>query len=239
LARPKPPEPQEPPKPQEPEKPAEPPTPPELEEPQVPEPPTPEKPPEPEPPKPEQPPEPQEPKPQTEPPKPKEPAAKPKPSKRAQPSKETEPVPEFKDDFQQLSRDYSSNAAEAGPAAPASSAKPDTGVHPGAILNINPRIHYPLDALRKGQRGVVIVLIHISTDGHTSSVDLLKSSGYEELDNQVLGAVQHWRFTPPKRGNTPVESTYKHTVIFGADMEVIDDFATHWQQIKLQPAGAP
>jgi len=162
-----------------------------------------------------------------------------KPPRRPKPAAKEEPVPEFKDDFQQLSNTYSHDepaASDAAPA-PASRAKPDTGVHPGAILNINPRIYYPLNAVRKGQRGVVVVLIHISRDGHTSDVDLIQSSGYDELDNQVLGAVQHWRFAAPTRGGMPVESTYKHTVIFGADEEVIDDFATNWQRIKLLPAG--
>lgn len=147
-------------------------------------------------------------------------------------------MPEFKDDFGQLSNSYSRDTPANMAAEPSSGsrAKPDTGVHPGAILNINPRIYYPRNAMQKGMQGVVVVLIHISTDGHTDGVDLIHSSGYEELDNQVLGAVQHWRFTPPMRGNTPVEGTYKHTVIFGADQEVIDDFATHWREIKLLPA---
>jgi len=173
---------------------------------------------------------------QTTEPKPAEPRPVKQP-RHAKPAKE-EPVPEFKDDFQQLSNAYTRDAAEAKTAEPSTGghAKADTGVHPGAILNINPRIHYPLNAMRQGQRGVVVVLIHIGKDGHTNGVDLIRSSGYDELDNQVLGAVQHWRFTPPMRGNLPVESTYKHTVIFGADEEVIDDFATHWQQIKLLPA---
>jgi len=173
-------------------------------------------------------------------PQPPEKTAEPKPprppKRQPQPAQE-EAVPEFKDDFQQLSNTYSRDApADKEAAAASSRAKPDTGVHPGAILNINPRIRYPLNAMRRGMQGVVVVLIHISTDGHTDGVDLLKSSGYEELDNQVLGAVQHWRFTPPRRGNTPVEGTYKHTVIFGADEEVTDSFATHWREVKLLPA---
>jgi protein TonB len=157
----------------------------------------------------------------------------PRPARKPSKSK-AEPIPEFKDDFQQLTTTYSQNT----PAAPAleSHAKPDTGIHPGAILNINPRIYYPREAIQKGLQGVVIVLIHISPDGHTDGVDLLQSSGYEELDNQVLGAVQHWRFRPPLRGDTPVAGTYKHTVIFGANEEVTNQFATHWRDIKLMPA---
>lgn len=169
-----------------------------------------------------------------EPPEPAPPPRKKPPRPPASMAADEPVVPEFKDDFQQLSSDYSQQGrAKQSDEAPA---KPDTAVHPGAILNINPKIYYPRDAMRKGMQGVVVVLIHISVDGHTDGVDLIQSSGYEALDNQVLGAVQHWLFTPPRRGNTPVEGTYKHTVIFGPDEEVINDFATHWREIKLQPA---
>lgn len=165
-----------------------------------------------------------------------EPEAAPKPrpmpkgKRKARP--EAEALPEFKDDFQQLATTYSRD----GQGAAASAAKPDTGIHPGAILNINPRIYYPRDAMNKGMEGTVVVLIHISTDGHVSDVDLIQSSGHEELDNQVLGAVQHWRFSPPRRGDTPVEGSYKHTVIFGANQQVLNDFSTHWREVKLMPA---
>ena len=165
-----------------------------------------------------------------EPPKPRKPVVKPKPEK--------EPLPEFKDDFASLSKDYSNEKPEPQGAETSGSnpAQSDNGVHTGAILNINPRIHYPLQAQRQGMQGVVEVLIHIAPDGTTNGVDLLRSSGYDALDNEVLGAVQHWRFKPPMRGNTPVEGVYHHRVIFGADENVVDDFENHWQEIQLQPA---
>ena len=166
-----------------------------------------------------------------EPPKPRKPVVTPK--------SEPDALPEFKDDFAELSQDYAHSpagpqGAESAGGAPGQS---DNGVHPGSIVNINPRIHYPVQAMRQGMQGVVVVLIHIAPDGTTNGVDLLHSSGYDALDNEVLGAVQHWRFKPPMRGNTPVEGVYKHRVIFGADENVIDDFETHWREIELQPAG--
>ncbi len=166
-----------------------------------------------------------------EPPKLRKPVVKPKPEK--------EPLPEFKDDFASLSKDYSHETPEPQGAESTGSnpAQSDNGIHTGSILNINPRIHYPIQAQRQGMQGVVVVLIHIAPDGTTNGVDLVQSSGYEALDNEVLGAVQHWRFKPPMRGNTPVEGVYKHRVIFGADENVVDDFETHWREIELQPAG--
>lgn len=112
----------------------------------------------------------------------------------------------------------------------------DVGIHPGSILNINPKIIYPRQAIQQRHEGVVVVLIHIATNGRCSRVDLLQSSGHAELDDQVLGAVQHWRFIPPRRGQMPVEATYKHTVIFGADERAFDDFEAHWHEIRVMPA---
>ncbi|WP_045225071.1 energy transducer TonB [Methyloterricola oryzae] len=153
------------------------------------------------------------------------------------PSKPREPeVPEFRDDFAERSRTYSRQTPELianGSNGPAGDG--GLGISPGSIANINPRIVYPRQAQMRGHQGVVVVLIHIGTDGSAQRVELLRSSGYPELDEQVLGAVQHWRFIPPRRGHMPVESVFKHTVVFGAE-ERIDDFEHHWREIRLLPA---
>lgn len=164
-------------------------------------------------------------------PHPRRPAiAKPKPAKPA------EDVQAFEDPFAERSHDYRRDAAAGhGPESRTEhSAAGDGGIHPGAILNINPRIVYPRHAQQQGLEGVVVVRIHIGTDGHCSGVDLLQSSGHQELDDQVLGSVQHWRFTPPMRGNTPVEGFYTHTVVFGTE-ERVDDFDRHWREIRVMP----
>ncbi len=147
-------------------------------------------------------------------------------------------VPEFKDDFSELSKDYSQSAPsnQGKISLDSNPALSDTGIRTGAIVNPNPRITYPLQAMRQGMKGLVVVVIHIAPDGTASDVDLLHSSGYETLDNEVLGAVQHWRFKPPMRGGVPVESTYTHRVVFGVDEVVVDDFDQHWQEIELKPA---
>jgi len=172
---------------------------------------------------------------QSEPPKPRRPVVRPRP---AEPDENE--VPEFKDDFAEFSKDYSHDAPSTRGKISLDSkpALSDTGIRTGSIINVNPRINYPIQAMRQGMKGMVVVLIHIAPDGQTNGVDLLQSSGYDALDNEVLGAVQHWRFKPPMRGNTPVEGVYKHRVIFGVDEVVVDDFDQHWQEIKLLPAGS-
>ncbi len=147
-------------------------------------------------------------------------------------------MPEFKDDFSSLSTDYSHETPvpQGTKDLGGNSAQSDGGNHPGSILNINPKTHYPLQAMRQGLTGMVVVLIHIAPDGTTDGVDLLQSSGHDALDNEVLGSVQHWRFKPPMRNGKPVEGVFKHRVIFGSDENVVDDFENHWQEIELQPA---
>ena len=169
---------------------------------------------------------------QPSPPKPQKPSARPKPTE-----PDAHDVPEFKDDFSELSEDYSkgSPSTEGKVSLDSNPALSNTGVKMGSIVNVNPKITYPIQAQRQGMTGMVEVLIHIAPDGTASSVDLIRSSGYDALDNEVLGAVQHWLFRPPMRGGVAVESTLKHRVVFGVDAPVYDDFDQHWQEIQLKP----
>jgi protein TonB len=162
---------------------------------------------------------------------------KPAKPKRNKPVQEA-PLTPFIDDFPELSHTYTreSLASRGVESPPDLAGSEDVGIHPGSILNINPKIIYPRQAIQQRHEGVVVVLIHIATNGRCSRVDLLQSSGHAELDDQVLGAVQHWRFIPPRRGQMPVEATYKHTVIFGADERVFDDFEAYWREIRVMPA---
>ncbi|WNV06166.1 energy transducer TonB [Candidatus Methylospira mobilis] len=148
------------------------------------------------------------------------------------------PVQTFDDPFAYKSHSFSSDMASSGGGGGGSDShsggltSPEGGLSPGSIVNVNPRIIYPRQSMQRNYQGVVKVLIHIATDGSCSGVDLVQSSGHDELDNQVLGAVQHWRFTPPKRGNMPLEGVFPFTVVFGADEEV--DF--NWRSVKVMPA---
>lgn len=158
------------------------------------------------------------------------PVEQPKPaSAKPAPTVTDEAVPEFKDDYAGFNKTYTAKSDNTN------ASSQNAGVETGSILNINPRIIYPLEAMKRRMTGKVVVLIHVSIDGHTESVDLLQSSGYEELDNEVLGAVQHWKFKPPRKGNTSVGGTLRYGVVFGADEEITDSFENHWREIKLYP----
>ena len=73
---------------------------------------------------------------------------------------------------------------------------------------------YPDVARKKGWEGSVILRAQITTQGHVESLTLLKSSGYEILDQSATSAVRHWRFHPQQVDRQPTPSTVEIPVKF-------------------------
>lgn len=63
---------------------------------------------------------------------------------------------------------------------------------------------YPVEAAQRGQHGNVVLLIHVSREGGTAGVDVMKSSGYAVLDEAARDAVSVWRFVPAIKDGMPV-----------------------------------
>ena len=74
--------------------------------------------------------------------------------------------------------------------------------------------HYPQGARRRGEEGTVVLDVRVGTDGMPSSVALVKSSGYAELDAAALRAAQKSRFRPGTRNHVPVEATARLPITF-------------------------
>ena len=53
--------------------------------------------------------------------------------------------------------------------------------------------YYPMDARRLRHTGMVVVSAKIGSDGRVVGVQIVKSSGYSELDEMAIKAVRHWR----------------------------------------------
>jgi protein TonB len=73
---------------------------------------------------------------------------------------------------------------------------------------------YPDVARKKGWEGSVILRAQITAQGHVESLTLLKSSGYEILDQSATSAVRHWRFHPQQINRQPTPSTVEIPVKF-------------------------
>jgi protein TonB len=71
--------------------------------------------------------------------------------------------------------------------------------------NLPPR--YPADAARRGEEGVVVLVVRVTPDGRAGSVSVASSSGFVALDQAALRAVAFWHFRPELDGaGTPVSS---------------------------------
>jgi protein TonB len=86
----------------------------------------------------------------------------------------------------------------------------------------DPKVHnrepiYPDEAVRRGQQGIVVLLIQVSPEGLPSAVDVARSSGFNLLDRAAREAVQTWRFVPAVRDGQPVPSNMSLRVNFQLD----------------------
>jgi protein TonB len=73
---------------------------------------------------------------------------------------------------------------------------------------------YPPDALRRAEQGAVMLVIHVSSEGLASGVDVLKSSGHLSLDRAARDAVTAWRFLPAVKDGEPIPFDMKLRVSF-------------------------
>jgi TonB family protein len=64
---------------------------------------------------------------------------------------------------------------------------------------------YPPQALAARQEGVATLLVTVQEDGSVGDVQVAESAG-ELFDQAAINAVRQWRFTPARRGDTPIVS---------------------------------
>lgn len=102
-------------------------------------------------------------------------------------------------------------AAVATPLPPAPPAKVVLPSSMGDYLN-NPKPNYPPMSKRLGEQGGVGVRIFVGADGLPQKRELLKTSGFERLDQAALDVVMRWTFVPGKRGGVP-EAMWMATTI--------------------------
>jgi periplasmic protein TonB len=83
---------------------------------------------------------------------------------------------------------------------------------PDAIINQPPL--YPRIARERGWEGVVILKVHVDTNGLPSRVIIEQSSGHEVLDRSAVNAVEKWQFVPAKLGSIPFAAWVKVPIRF-------------------------
>jgi len=81
----------------------------------------------------------------------------------------------------------------------------------------NPKPPYPPISRRRGEQGKVMVRVLVGVDGQVKKSEVLKSSGFDRLDQGAVNGVLKWRFVPSKRGGVPQETWVEVPVIFVMD----------------------
>lgn len=72
----------------------------------------------------------------------------------------------------------------------------------------NPRPVYPPMSKRLGEQGQAIHSVLIGTDGLPQGARLIKSSGFDRLDQAAYNAVMSWRYVPGKRNGLATAMSY-------------------------------
>lgn len=100
------------------------------------------------------------------------------------------------------------------PATPASAPVPAAAIsaRPEPISSPAPR--YPRMALRRGERGTVMVSVEVGPDGVPGAVEVATSSGSRLLDRAAVDAVRRWRFRPAMAGERPVAARVQVPISF-------------------------
>ncbi len=93
------------------------------------------------------------------------------------------------------------------------------GVQQGALIApaakdqaIHPK--YPMASRRKGEQGRVILDVLVSKEGKATSVNIISTSGYKELDAAAKEAVMAAKFNPGERNGKAVEASARMTILF-------------------------
>lgn len=88
----------------------------------------------------------------------------------------------------------------------------DAPAEPIAASAIPPE--FPLDAVRRGESGRVLLKVPVGVDGQPGGISVIESSGSEVLDRAALEAVSRWRFQPARRDGEEAASTLEIPIDF-------------------------
>ncbi len=99
-------------------------------------------------------------------------------------------------------------------AAAAAPARPGKLTAPRRLKDLSPDPSYPARALRMGLKGTVVLLLDVSADGTVARVEIVSSSGHEELDRAAAEAARLWRFEPARRDGEAVAHDVRVPVEF-------------------------
>jgi len=96
--------------------------------------------------------------------------------------------------------------------APAAAPSPAAAIVAPSVLE-SPPPHYPETELSEGHEHTVILHVTVAADGSVSDAHVDHSGG-EAFDQAALENIKLWKFSPAKRGDTPMASSVRVAVRF-------------------------
>jgi ergothioneine biosynthesis protein EgtB len=78
----------------------------------------------------------------------------------------------------------------------------------------NPPPDYPAESRRRGEEGVVRLLLRVGAEGQVEQAEVVASSGHPALDRAAVAAARRWRFRPASQAGLPVAATLATAVHF-------------------------
>ena len=73
---------------------------------------------------------------------------------------------------------------------------------------------YPVDVLKHGVAGTVLLVVDVAEDGSVSGAKVDRSAGNESLDAAALAAVKQWTFKPALKNGKPAVSQVRVPITF-------------------------
>ncbi|MDD3266453.1 MAG: energy transducer TonB [Burkholderiales bacterium] len=85
------------------------------------------------------------------------------------------------------------------------------------LLNVPPPISYPTSAIKENAHGKVTLGALINEDGGIAKIKVLKSSGYNALDEAAIKWFSQLKFRPALSGNNKISSNVTQVVSFSLE----------------------
>lgn len=73
---------------------------------------------------------------------------------------------------------------------------------------------YPDQAQVNGEEGSVLLDVHVAANGKVRTVRILRSSGFDDLDNAAVEGVMAWRYIPALRDGNESSEWTKVTITY-------------------------
>ena len=93
---------------------------------------------------------------------------------------------------------------------------PPAGMRDASAIRTSPPV-YPVDVLKQGVTGTVVLIVDVAADGSVSAAKIDRSAGDARLDAAALDAVKQWKFEPAMKDGKPVPGRVRVPVEFALD----------------------